>query len=655
MTTLESRAVQEIKHQSPGLPRPVPGLEVVHRDREQGEEQGHVCHLNRNERLEPLPRWFLDALAEGLHSELFTCYPETDKVYRQLSSALDIPEDHLLLTTGSDAAFKALFLAYVRPKDTVVMLDPSYAMYAVYARMFQAQVRKVSFSKSMAVDVDQLLAQITPGVRLVLIANPNQPTGTVLPEDVLLAVAERATQAGALLVVDEAYYPFSHTTMLPWVKQYPHLLVTRTFSKAAGLAGLRVGYVAGHHEVIGNLFKVRSTYDVNSIASFCVSYVLAHPNVVGDYVAQVEAGGRLLAARAHALGLVPLPSPTNFMPIRVAHRCVPKDLVDKLQSLGFLVKGPFTSPCLEDCIRVTLGPPELMDRFSTALEEAVEALPRPTSASTSNGLAMHEPSWTRHPELVAFYTKHRISPEELYPSEKRFLPWLARQASSVLDIGCAAGGFSNIWRHYNKNLAYTGADVSAPVVEVARQMHPDLKFIHGNCIDGLPLTDRTAAVVSALGVLTWIPEYRPAIRELWRLTDRYLFIDQRLVSRPEEASVGSQQLALTTGQPWDGKTVTPYVCVDWPHFAAFMLQLRPRTILGFGYWGKPAKTAMDVPERMCMATFVLDKGPAAEDHRGPTQICLDLPFGWPTELSKDVAVLPAGQLDELVPPDGRSR
>lgn len=375
MTTLETRTAPRIKAEGPGLPPPVPGLEGVTRDREQGQEQEHVCHLNRNERLEPLPRWFLDAIAQNLRSELFTCYPETDKVYRQLSSFVDMPEDQLLLTTGSDAAFKALFLTYVRPKDSVVMLEPSYAMYAVYARMFQASARKVPFSKAMVVDVEQLLEQITPGVRLVLIANPNQPTGTVLPEEALLRVAERATEVGALCVIDEAYYPFSHTTMLPWVKRCSHLLVTRTFSKAAGLAGLRVGYVVGHRDVIGNLFRVRSTYDVNSIASFCVSYVLSHPQVIDDYVAQVEKGGRLLAARAKALGLIPLPSPTNFMPIRVAHRCSPADLVARLQALGFLVKGPFSAPCLEDCIRVTLGPPELMERFATAMEQAVKAPP----------------------------------------------------------------------------------------------------------------------------------------------------------------------------------------------------------------------------------------------------------------------------------------
>ena len=353
------------------LPNPVPALAELHRVREPGSETEAYVGLDRNERLLPLPDWFMDIICQSLENALLTNYPIQDKLVRQLSDQLGLPEERLLLTAGSDAAIKALYHAYVRPGDAVVMLDPSYAMFDVYAQMFQARACKVPFNEALELDVKQLLDSAADGVRLVMLANPNQPTATLLNEDALLRLVERVADVGALLAIDEAYYPFSHTTILPWIREYPHLLVMRTFSKAAGLAGLRIGFVAGHADVIANLYKVRSVHDVNSMAILCASHILAYPQIVDDYVAQVEAGAQLLAERARSLGLMPLPTHTNFMLIRVAHRCPPLQLIESLRGRGYLVKGPFSTPCLADCIRVTLGPPHLMAAFADALAQAL--------------------------------------------------------------------------------------------------------------------------------------------------------------------------------------------------------------------------------------------------------------------------------------------
>jgi histidinol-phosphate aminotransferase len=357
--------------QKNGLPRPVPALVDLYRVRDPGSEIKEYIGLDRNERVQPLPGWFLERLRSSLESALLTSYPITDELYRKLSLQFDMPEEQFLLTTGSDAAIKALYHAYVQPGDKVVMLDPSYAMYEVYAQMFQAQACKVSFNDRLELDVSELLDSIVPGVRFVIIANPNQPTATVLSEQVLLELAERTRAVNALLAIDEAYYPFHPHTVFPWIKKIPNLVVTRTFSKAAGLAGVRVGLVGGHPEVIANLFKVRSAHDVNSLAAMCASHIVDCPQIVDDYVSQVKAGAQVLAERARNLGLAPLPTPTNFMLIRVAQRCTPPVLIEKLRDAGFMVKGPFASSCLADCIRVTLGPPELMTAFADALEKAL--------------------------------------------------------------------------------------------------------------------------------------------------------------------------------------------------------------------------------------------------------------------------------------------
>ena len=354
------------------LPECVAGLVGLQRVREPGEEDAKLIRLDRNERLQPLPEWFMGKLRQSLHAGSFTAYPITDGLHRHLSGDLGIKEEQLLLTPGSDAAIKALFHAYVRPGDAVVMLNPSYSMYDVYAQMFQARVYKIPFNDALELDVGQLLDSVVSGVRLVMIANPNQPTGTLLREDLLLQLAERGMRAGALLAIDEAYYPFSQTTVLPWIKQIPNLLVVRTFSKAAGLAGLRIGFVVGHEEVIANLYKVRSVHDINSMAILCATEILNHPQIVSDYVAAVKAGAQLLAERGQAMGLTPLPPHANFMLIRVAHRCPPVELVERLRSRGYLIKGPFDTPCLADFVRVTLGPPDLMASFVECLQDVLD-------------------------------------------------------------------------------------------------------------------------------------------------------------------------------------------------------------------------------------------------------------------------------------------
>lgn len=257
-------------------------------------------------------------------------------------------------------------------------------------------------------------------------------------------------------------------------------------------------------------------------------------------------------------------------------------------------------------------------------------------------------SWAEHPDLVAFYAQHRNRPEDVYPSERRFLPWLARESRSVLDIGCAAGGFSNVWRHFNPEITYVGVDVSASLVEVARKFHPDLEFYQGNCADGLTLPDRYAAVVSALGWLHWEPRYHQALAELWRLTDRFLFFDVRLVAESDQIVAGKQQVAFQ-GE-WDGKTTTPYVTAAWDSFARLLLELQPAMIAGQGYWGKPADTVMGIENPVCFAAFVLEK-PLVESTLSVRTVCLDLPFEWPASLHPEVAVLPPGELGNLIPPD----
>lgn len=252
------------------------------------------------------------------------------------------------------------------------------------------------------------------------------------------------------------------------------------------------------------------------------------------------------------------------------------------------------------------------------------------------------PDWADHPDLVAYYETHRNRLSDLYPSERRFLPWLAASADSVLDVGCGAGGFAEAWRACRPSISYTGVDVSGPLVAAARRAHPEHEFLQADCADGVPLADAYADVVSAMGWLHWETRYARALTELWRLAGHYAFFDLRLVAGPGPDIRAVQRLALTA--EWDGRTTVPYICASWPGVAALLVGLGAARILAHGYWGRPAETVMGVDSDICFATFVVERG----DPALRPKVALDLPLPWPRELSDRVRLEGAGRLDEIV-------
>ncbi len=238
---------------------------------------------------------------------------------------------------------------------------------------------------------------------------------------------------------------------------------------------------------------------------------------------------------------------------------------------------------------------------------------------------MSEP-WVEHPSLVEFYSTERSSPGDLYPSEERFLPDLARQAGSVLDVGCGAGGFARIWRHFNPELAYTGLDASHALIDTARRLHPESRFAIADGAGRLPTEDRASDVVAALGWLHLEPRWRDALPELWRVTAQRLFFDMRL--HPGEGDiVGSQRLALSGD--WDGHTTLPYLAASWPEVAARLADLGPARIRAYGYEGTPADTVSGM-STVCFATFVLERG----EGPAPLDVQAELPYAWPPEVGR---------------------
>lgn len=325
-----------------------PTIPNIHRTPET--ERENLIDLSRNERLTPFPEWFLGAIELGITNGLLSKYPDQIPLKRKLAKSLGVSEDMVLLTNGADAAVKAIYHVYVKPGDRIATLSPTYAMYEVYAKMFGATIVGMEEKSD-----------------LIIVANPNQPTG--MPTPFHLEIAK-----SPLWVIDETYRDFYYLTAIPFLKTWDNLIIIRSFSKGAGIAGLRLGYVIAHPEIIANLARVRSCYDVNSMALMVGELILDHPEVVEEHVASVKAGAQVLAEKAREMGLEPiLPVVTNFMLIRFPHQV--DKVVSKLKAKGYAVKGSFKDECLKNMIRVTLGPPALMEEFGKALSEVINNPP----------------------------------------------------------------------------------------------------------------------------------------------------------------------------------------------------------------------------------------------------------------------------------------
>ena len=294
-------------------------------------------------------------------------YPQREAGERLVANFLGIAPEQVLLTNGMDEALSLVFTTYLGPGDELLFADPTFVMYPVLGEALGAQVVRLQSGEDLALPVADFLARISPRTRVIAIANPNNPTGLAASRADLLKIPESAPNAA--VVIDEAYFEFCGETLIGDLARHPNLFVARTFSKAYGLAGLRLGAVTGAAEQIGYLRRHGLPFNVNSVALACLEDALADQAFVSDHVAQVKQGRERLAQLFGELGLRFWPSQTNFVLVRVGAPA--KAFVESLQRRGILVRDSSANPGCDGCVRITVGTPKHMDGVLQAMREAI--------------------------------------------------------------------------------------------------------------------------------------------------------------------------------------------------------------------------------------------------------------------------------------------
>jgi len=286
-----------------------------------------------------------------LDAEALARYPDREPVEREVARFLGLDAAQLLLTNGVDEAIHLLCSTYLDAGDEAIIVVPTFAMYSLLAQAEGARVVEIRSGPDFGFPAEALRKKISPRTRLIAVANPNNPTGAAVSEEILLQIAEAAPHAA--LLVDEAYFEFHGETLLTQPERPSNIIVARTFSKAYGLAGLRIGVLVGEATQMAMVRRVASPYNVNAVALAVLPEALEDTAYVDRYSAEVRRNRCVLEQELGALGLHYWPSRGNFVLVRVgpAH----KEFVRSLRNRGILVRDRDSDPGCEGAVRLTIG------------------------------------------------------------------------------------------------------------------------------------------------------------------------------------------------------------------------------------------------------------------------------------------------------------
>ena len=306
----------------------------------------------------------VEFLKQRLDAGGLAIYPEYGEAKGAVAEFFHVSPDEFVFTNGTDEAIQIFINTYVDDGQEVLLLRPAYAMYRFYAQVAGAALREIDYEgDNMDFPLASVLDSITPATRAVLLANPNNPTGTGLSLLSIERILKRARKA--VVFVDEAYFEFSGVTALRQIERLPNLFVSRTFSKVYGMAAMRLGCLFSHRANIAYLHKAQSPYSVNSLAVLAAQAAIGDTAYIENYVAEVLAARELLCVGLEKLGIGYVPSSANFVLIRAGERAL--EIRDSLRSRGILVRDrSYEAP---GAVRITVGTREQTRRLLAALEE----------------------------------------------------------------------------------------------------------------------------------------------------------------------------------------------------------------------------------------------------------------------------------------------
>lgn len=329
----------------------------------------HVIKLASNENpLGPSP--LVTERLQQISPQHIARYPESNAndLKNSLSDALSVSANHITIGNGSNEILEIIARALITEGDGITFSQYGFAVYPLIAQAMGARAH-IAPAENFAHNSRALIEAIKPNTKIVFIANPNNPTGTWLHQDDLIQILERINKE-VVVVMDEAYYDFVQVSGYPdsiaLLKAYPNLVVVRTFSKAYGLAGLRVGYAIAHPELTDLFNRVRQPFNSNVFALIAAETALADQEHIAKSVQLVIQERDKITTALNALGLIVIPSIGNF--VTVAFSKPGREIYEQLLQRGLILR-PLDNYNMRDYLRISIGLPQENDTLLTVLSE----------------------------------------------------------------------------------------------------------------------------------------------------------------------------------------------------------------------------------------------------------------------------------------------
>lgn len=326
--------------------------------------------ISANENPLDVPADVRRAIEEEIRRISLNRYPDplATELCEMIAQANGLERNQVLMGNGGDELLFCMALAWGGPGRTFLNVPPTFSVYAANARLTGTSVVDVPRRDDYSVDEEAVLERMACGdIDFAIVNSPNNPTGNTID----LAFAERLLDASdALVMIDEAYFEFSGSTVLPLLKDHANLIILRTFSKAFSLAGARIGYILGAPEVLAEFQKVRQPYSVDAVSQAIARVVYANRSVFERRVdAIVAERARVLSRLQDMAGVTAYPSEANYIMFRVANAAA---VWQGLYDASVLVRDFSATPRLEDCLRVSMGTEQENDRFLEVLESLLK-------------------------------------------------------------------------------------------------------------------------------------------------------------------------------------------------------------------------------------------------------------------------------------------
>jgi histidinol phosphate aminotransferase apoenzyme (EC 2.6.1.9) len=322
--------------------------------------------LDFNERTLPVGEAVRKALVDFINDGRLQMYPSYGDIVERIAGYARVPAGQVMITNGSDQGIELIFRSACREGDEAIIPGPSFAMYNQCARIENMVIHEPAYSREKGFPLADVMATISEKTRVITIANPNNPSGTLVSREEIITLAKAAPQA--VILVDECYFEYASLTVADLVGLYPNIVITRTFSKTWGIPSLRLGYIIAARENIDALLNVRGPYDVNQLAIVAIRAALDNFDSVQEYVEEVmQVSKPLLECFLDKRNVVYWPSGGNFVWAFFAN---PEVVERGLQEAGILVR-PKVDHQGNLGLRITLGNKAQTERLVAELEKCV--------------------------------------------------------------------------------------------------------------------------------------------------------------------------------------------------------------------------------------------------------------------------------------------